>query len=175
MILLHKIHSWDTILTLRAFDQFASIILFKPLAAHKARGSFYLVAKNVQPHDKNALMAVQDWTKAWKDAKFRAWTGEGREDAFSGNRSDSTALSQQVTKIMDEFGERLITLGENVWKIQEEAIRKSYWFKEMKADEGSRTFTADGLLGLSSKLENSIGALDCVGNNTIGAEDGVLG
>lgn len=175
VILLHKIDSWDTVLTLRAFDQFASIVLFKPLAAHKARGSFYLVAKNVQPHHKDALMAVQDWTKAWEDATFRAWTGEGREDAFSGNRSDSTALSQHVTKVMDEFGERLITLGENAWKTQEEAIRKSYWFKEMKAEESSRAFTANGLPGLSSKLENPIGALDCIGDNTTGAEDGVLG
>ena len=125
MILLHKIDSWDTVLTLRAFDQFASIVLFKPLAAHKAKGSFYFVVKNVQPHHKNALRAVQDWIKVWKDVTFRTWTSEGREDAFSGNRSDSTALSQQVTKVMDEFGERLIILRENAWKIQKET-----WVRE---------------------------------------------
>ncbi|KAI4227190.1 MAG: hypothetical protein L6R40_008219 [Gallowayella cf. fulva] len=145
VILLHKIDTWDTVLTLRAFDRFASIALFKPLTAHKARSSFYLVAKNVQPHHKDALMAIQDWTKAWNDATFRAFTGEGREDAFPGNGNQSTALGQQVAKVMDEFGERLIMLGEDTWKIQEEAIRKSPWFKEMKTEERARASTANGL------------------------------
>ena len=76
---------------------------------------------------------------------------------------------------MDEFGERLIILRENAWKIQKETIKKSYWFKKMKAEESSRAFTANGLSGLSSKLENSTGVLDCIGNNTTGPEDGVLG
>ena len=145
MILLYKIDTWDTVLTLRAFDRFASIALFKPLTAHKARSSFYLVAKNIQPHHKDALMAIQDWTKAWNDATFHALTVEGREDAFPGNGNQSTALGEQVAKVMDEFGERLIMLGEDTWKIQEEAIRKSPWFKEMKAEERPRASTANGL------------------------------
>ena len=134
VILLHKVDSWDTVLTLRAFDQFASIALFKPQTAHKARSSFYLVAKNIQPHHKDALVAIQDWTKAWNDATFQSLTGEGRKGAFPGNGNESTALGQQVTKVMDEFGERLIRLGETAWKIQEEAIRGSPWFKEMKTE-----------------------------------------
>lgn len=174
VILLHKIDTWDTVLTLRAFDRFASIALFKPLAAHKARSSFYLVAKNIQPHHKDALVAIQDWAKAWNDATFRALTSEGREDAFPGNGNESTALGQQVTKVMDEFGERLIRLGESNWKIQEEAIRKSPWFKEMKIEESSRASTANGLLALSSKLENSAGALDRIVDKKTVAEDDVL-
>ncbi|KAL9631193.1 MAG: hypothetical protein Q9164_006021 [Protoblastenia rupestris] len=174
VILLHRIDTWDTVLTLRAFDRFASIALFKPLAAHKARSSFYLVAKNIQPHHKDALVGIQDWTKAWKDATFCALTGEGREDAFPGNRNESTALGQQVTKVIDEFGERLVKLGENTWKIQEEAIRKSPWFKEMKTEESSKASTANGLPDLSSKLENSAGTLDRIVDKKIGAEDDVL-
>ena len=39
--LLHKIDRRDTVLTIRTFDRFASITLFKkPLAAHKSRSSF---------------------------------------------------------------------------------------------------------------------------------------
>ena len=145
VVLLHKIDTWDTVLTLRAFDRFASIALFKPLTAHKARSSFYLIAKNVQPHHRDALVGIQDWTKAWKDATFHALTGEGREDIFPGNGNGSTALGRYVAKVMDEFGERLVTLGENSWKIQEEAIRKSHWFKEMKTEEISKAFTANDL------------------------------
>ena len=86
-------------------------VVFKPLAAHKARSSFYLIAKNVQPHHKSALVAIQDWIKAWKDVTFSALTGVGREDAFPDNVNESTTLGQQVMKIMDDFGERLIKLG----------------------------------------------------------------
>ncbi|KAL9099424.1 MAG: hypothetical protein Q9163_005070 [Psora crenata] len=130
VILLHRIDSWDTVLTLRAFDRFASIALFKPLTAHKAKSSFYLVAKNIQPHHKDALTAIQDWAKAWNDATFGGMTGKGQEDADPTNGNEGTAMEQQVTKAMDEFGDRLINLGENIWKIQEEAIRNSVWFKE---------------------------------------------
>lgn len=156
VILLHKIDRWDTVLTIRAFDRFASIALFKPLAAHKARGSFYLVAKNIQPDHKDALVGIQDWTKYWKDATFRTLTDEGREDAFPGYGSEDMVLEQQVTEVMDEFGERLITLGENTWKIQKEAIEKSSWFKEMKNEEATRASTTNGLTGLSSRIEKKL-------------------
>ena len=174
VVLLHKIDRWDTVLTLRAFDQFASIALFKPLTAHKARSSFYLVAKNIQPHHKDALVAIQAWTKTWKDATFHALTGEGREDAFSCSGNESTASRQQVTKVMDEFGERLIALGEYTWRVQEEAIRKSPWFKEMKTEENSIASAANGLLDLSSKVESSVGALGRIVDKNTVAEDDVL-
>lgn len=152
VLLLHKIDSWDTVLTIRTFDRFASITLFKPLAAHKSRGSFYLVAKNIQPDHEDALTGIQDWTKSWKDATFHNWTGE---DAFSGYRSEDVVLKQQVTEAMDEFGERLITLGENPWKIQKEAIEKSSWFKGSKTEKETRTSTTNGLTGLSSRIEGN--------------------
>ena len=126
VVLLHKIDRWDTILTIRTFDRIASITLFKPLAAHKSRSSFYLVAKNIQPDHEDALAGIRDWTKSWKDATFHNRTGE---DAFSGYQSADVVLKKQVMEAMDEFGERLITLGETPWKIQKEAIEKSPWFK----------------------------------------------
>lgn len=128
VILLHKIDSWETVLTLRAFDQFADIIIFKPLTSHKSRGSFYLVARNIQPHHKAALETIQTWTEAWKYPTFRALAGKGQEVAFPDDRNDSTVLDEQVTKVMNEYGERLVTLGENAWKIQTEAIKESRWF-----------------------------------------------
>ena len=132
VILLHKLYLWDTLLTLRAFDRFAHIAIFKPLAGHQARGSFYLVAKNIQPHHENALEAIQTWTEAWEDATLRGLAGEGEEVAFPDDGNESTMLGEQVTRVTNEFGERLITLGENAWKIQTKAIKNSRWFKETK-------------------------------------------
>lgn len=130
VILLHKIGSWETVLTLRAFDQFADIAIFKPLTAHRSRSSFYLVAKNVQPHHENALKTIKTWTEAWKYPTFRAWADDGQENAFSDDRNDGTVLEEQVTKVMNEYGERLVTLGEHAWKIQTAAIKSSTWFNK---------------------------------------------
>lgn len=132
VILLHKLYLWDTLLIVRAFDKFAHIAIFKPSTTHKSRGSFYLVAKNIQPHHENALEATQTWSEAWKDATFRGSAGEGEEVAFPADRNESTILGEQVRRVMNEFGERLITLGENAWKIQTQAIKLSRWYKEKK-------------------------------------------
>ena len=156
VIILHKIDRWDTVLTLRAFDRFANITLFKPLAGHKARGSLYLVAKNIQPDHKEALVAVQDWTKSWKDATFRALPAEGRADASPGNENEDMVLGQQVTEVMDDFGERLIMLGENIWRIQKEAIEKSSWFKEVKTEETVKVSITNSVTDLSSKIEKKL-------------------
>ena len=56
---------------------------------------------------------------------------------------------------MDKFGERLITLGENPWKIQKEAIENSSWFKGSKTEREMKTSTTNGLTGLSSRIEGS--------------------
>ena len=152
VVLLHKIDRWDTVLTIRTFDRFASIALFKPLVAHKSRSSFYLIAKNIQPDHEDALRGIQDWTRSWKDATFHGLTGE---DACSDHRSEDVVLKKQVTEAMDEFGERLITLGENPWKIQKEAIENSSWFKGSKTEMELKISTTDGLTGLSSRIEGN--------------------
>ena len=76
---------------------------------------------------------------------FTVSTDEG---ACSDDRSEDVVLKKQVTEAMDEFGERLITLGENAWKIQKEAIEKSSWFKGSKTERETKTSTADGFAGL---------------------------
>lgn len=129
VMLLHRLDRWDTVLTLRALDRFADIAVFKPLTSHRVRSSFYLVAKKIQPDHPAALEAIQNWTEAWKDATFRALEGEGRDDAFSQDQNESMVLGERVKQVMNEFGDKLISLGEPAWKIQEEAIKNSPWFK----------------------------------------------
>jgi hypothetical protein len=88
VVLMHIIFKWHTILTIRAFDQFSNIEIFKPLSGHKARGSFYLIAKNVKPEHPEALKAIEYWTDCWKNVTLYAMTHEGREDdvATPGNK-----------------------------------------------------------------------------------------
>ena len=67
VVLMHIIFKWHTILTIQAFDQFSNIEVLKPLFSHKARVSFYLIAKNVKPEHPEALKAIEYWTNCWKN------------------------------------------------------------------------------------------------------------
>ena len=70
VVLMHMILKWHNILTIRAFNQFSDIEIFKPLSSLKARGSFYLIAKNVKPEHPEALKAIAYWTDCWKNVSL---------------------------------------------------------------------------------------------------------
>ena len=129
IILLHRVEMWKTIELLNTFDQIAQIELFKPAAVHGTRGSFYLVANNVRPCETVALAAVAEWKQAWKNATFSGFaeTDEGNEE---------------IPRLLESFGERLIELGNPIWEIQKNALKKAPWFKSRATrarDEESRS------------------------------------
>ncbi|MCJ1385358.1 hypothetical protein MMC17_008480 [Xylographa soralifera] len=116
IMLLHRLDSWDCVQLLYQFSQFAQIQLFKPQRKHALRGSFYLVAKSLQPDHQAAQLAVQQWKEAW-------WRG-----TFGG--TEGTGLTKQLISpeamrtILDEFGDKLIELARPAWQIQFEALMK---------------------------------------------------
>jgi hypothetical protein len=65
VILMHKVESWETVCTLHTFSKFSDITLFKSSRCHTIRASFYLVAKNIQPHKFDAIEALTNWKKDW--------------------------------------------------------------------------------------------------------------
>lgn len=95
VVSLHKIDRWDTVLTLRTFDQFAIITLGKPSTTHKTRGSFYLIAKNVQPDHEAAVASINNWTKSWKDATTRSLVGENGEGGTAPGYGKEDVISAQ--------------------------------------------------------------------------------
>lgn len=117
IMLLHKVELWKTMKLLNTFDQIAQIELFKPAAGHRTRSSFYLVAKNVQPREVVALAAVDEWKQAWKTATFSGFAGteEGNEE---------------ISRLFENFGDRLIELGNPIWEIQKNALKTAPWFKK---------------------------------------------
>ena len=122
IMLLHKVDSWACVQLLYQFSQFAQIQLFKPQRKHALRGSFYLVAKSMQPDHHAAQSAVQQWKEAW-------WRG-----TFGG--TDGTGLTKQLIspdamqKILDEFGDNFIELARPVWQIQLDALSKQSFTKD---------------------------------------------
>lgn len=114
VMLLHKADAWDTAQLLHQFNQFSAIQLFKPEKKHNHRNSFYLVAKNVQPHTQAAQAAVSGWKETWRQATFGGPEGTG---AFVAYEDAAT-----VHELIDDFGTKLIELARPIWKIQGDAL-----------------------------------------------------
>ena len=137
IMLLHKVEMWRTVELLSFFDRFSHVELFKPTTGHKTRSSFYLVAKDVQPYQPEALHAVKEWKASWKNATFRE-SAEGF-DAKRVDLDNELVRDKEVSSLVENFGKRLIELGEPIWRIQKDALRQAPWFKK----EGSGTFKTE--------------------------------
>lgn len=126
ILLLHHVQEYSTVKLVATFDKFASIQLFKPFKAHRHRGSFYLIAKNIQRDHADAKAAVADWKQDWK------------EEAFSTTASSETPVlvfkpakrATEASELLESFGDRLVTLGKPIWKMQNDALRKTGYNKE---------------------------------------------
>lgn len=127
IMLLHRVEMWQTIKLLSIFDKISDLHLFKPREAHNTRSSFYLVAKNVQPHSEEAIAAVEGWKATWKEATFSV--PGPNEKVREEEAPDSQVLHAETKNLIAKFGERLIELGEPVWLIQKEALKAAPWFK----------------------------------------------
>lgn len=136
IMLLHKVDEWKTIKLLSLFDNFSQIELFKPLAGHRKRSSFYLIAKDVQPRQSEALSAVNEWKAAWKDATFPI-SGD-KKTADRTDVSEEHVRLEEVSELLASFGERLINLGEPIWRIQKDALKRLLEGKNIQSSRAQR-------------------------------------
>ena len=161
IMLLHKVEMWRTLTLLSIFDKISDIELFKPITCHRTRGSFYLIAKNVQPNQPEALVAIDEWKEAWKTATFPLSTDEWNQDqpVFV----ETHVLDEEVSSLLTSFGERLIELGEHVWQIQKNALKGAPWLKRKEVRPSGTTVGQVEVPGssasvdptnVSSKMEN---------------------
>lgn len=131
IILLHKVEMWDTVRLLSIFDKISQIELFKPVKSHQIRSSVYLIAKNVQSHQPEAAAAIDEWKAAWKNATFPSCANE--EDGDQPDLLETRVPNDEVLNLLASFGERLIELGEPIWRIQIDALKRASWLKYKKA------------------------------------------
>ena len=131
IMLLHKVETWRVVKLLSIFDKISEIALFKPMTCHQTRGSFYLIAKNVQPRAPEAIAAIDEWKVAWNKATFR----QSEAEAFPNLQGsvDKDAVDEEVRSVLKSFGERLLLLGEPVWRTQKDALKNAPWFKNKTA------------------------------------------
>jgi hypothetical protein len=131
VILLHKPDRWNSARFIHTIDSFSSgtVCLFKLEKKHATRSSFYLVAKGVQSDHPEAKKAVEIWKKTWLAAtKILGLEDEKGEGEKYGGWSDWEA-GEDVEKFLEAFGERLITLGTPIWKIQADALERAPYIK----------------------------------------------
>lgn len=114
VMLLHKAEAYDTIELLHQFDSFSEIQLFKPIKHHQIRSSFYLIAKDVQPHAETAQAALKEWKKDWYRSTFGGENGTGEKD--------KDIDMKRAQDILDKFGGRLVEMAEPLWKLQADAL-----------------------------------------------------
>ena len=116
-MLLHKIDSWGSAIILYTFSKFSKVQVFKPARKHSARSSFYMIAKDVQPEHEDAKRAVLEWRDVWWKTTFGGEDGTGEKKEEPDN--------DFVSRVLDEFGGKIIELGRHVWRSQADALAKT--------------------------------------------------
>lgn len=129
IMLLHNISAYETIKLLSVFDKIADIQIFKPVSGHKKKGTFYLIAKDVQPEHGDAVAAVNEWKKIWSELTFHVPGHDGHRDPLQ--VADESELAKEVLELLEKFSERVIELGEPIWRIQMDALANTPWTNKL--------------------------------------------
>ena len=114
IILLHRLETWHVVMLIRSFSMFAEIKFFKPVKAHAIRSSFYMIAKNIQPQNMNANLALERYRNLWHRATFDGDAGLG-----------GVEITKDIAALLEEFGPRLVELGREIWRVQADALEKA--------------------------------------------------
>ena len=133
--------AYTSIKTLHLFDKIARIQLFKSTLTQTTRGSFYLIAKNVQPDHPEAVAAVKEWKRVWKELTFPTLDEKGR--AKPPKAATESERAGQASDLLKAFGERIIELGEPLWRIQKGALATAERTKKERRIQKGALATAE--------------------------------
>ena len=141
IMLLHKPAAYRSLKLLHLFDNIAELQLFKPTTFHAKRGSFYLIAKNVQPGHSEAVAAIHEWKRVWKELTFPTLDDNGQ--AKPPHAANDSKSAEEVSDLLRTFGERIIELAEPLWQIQKGALATTRWTKKKRTEPGSERIRTD--------------------------------
>ena len=77
-----------------------------------------------------AIVAVNEWKRIWKELTFPAPGHDGHRDPLE--VTNESALAKEVLELLERFSERVIELGERAWQIQKDALATAPWTKDKK-------------------------------------------
>ncbi|KAL4742503.1 hypothetical protein BDV11DRAFT_167140 [Aspergillus similis] len=130
IVLLHKIEAPNTVQLLYAFETFSTVRVYKHEHYHAKRSSFYMLASDVKTDSKEAREVVEKWKKVWRAATLDV---DGDNEMF---RQVLEEGAPRVEDILEGFGERLVSLGRDLWGIQASTLEKAPFMKKCSRREG---------------------------------------
>ncbi|KAI0999991.1 hypothetical protein K3495_g8207 [Podosphaera aphanis] len=117
VMVLQKLDIWETIFLLYTLNKFSSVELFKSEFMCNMKSFFYVVAKKIQTRGPEINAAIEIWKKEWQVATF------GTESEYNEFRRRHDHLTSDVLR---DFGNKVISLAEPIWRIQSSALEKSF-------------------------------------------------
>ncbi|KAH6654301.1 hypothetical protein BKA67DRAFT_646047 [Truncatella angustata] len=152
----HKIEGIETVNMLRLFNMFSKIHVWKPLKTHAARSSFYMIAKDVQPHSPEAVKAINEWKREWKE--FTLNTEEESVEVKPAFDNNDPIRVETAKNIIEEFGQQLIDLARPIWNIQSHGMRAKPFNTgkptTFRIPRGRRYFDGAGAVNVKSGHSN---------------------
>ncbi|KAJ5092958.1 hypothetical protein N7456_008819 [Penicillium angulare] len=124
VVLLHQTYRPQVVRLMEAFSHFSKVILSKPYPYHAKRSSFYLVAKDIDPQHERACRLLRDLKNSWGACTAEAFGFEFWQDAVEEPATGDHV--EDMSEILDSFGEKLVSLAKPAWKIQKEALEKQF-------------------------------------------------
>ena len=161
LILLHKLECLRSARLVWQFSQFARVRLFKPNPYHATRSSFYMVASDIDPLAPAALEAVQGWKDKWFETTLVGYhdDADGDDDDAALAASLKTARLAEVVEtetetstsneaeaeaegaaIISSFGAQLISLGDPIWTVQRDALKKAPFMASKRAEKDNTSW-----------------------------------
>lgn len=119
VLLLHRIDSFENLSLLKAFEKFSKVQVYKPTTNFAYTTSFYLIAKDVQRGHEVAQGLIEEWKVMWQKATF----GVGEVNL------PAEASRETVRRALEEYGPRLVELGDRIWAIQAESLSKAAYLQ----------------------------------------------
>ena len=119
VMLLHGADTWQSFFILHTISRSSKVQLFKPRRIHADRGSFYLIAKNVQPASPLAQEAVEEWKTAWWCTTFGGDNGTGQMGTLKNDAS--------LRRLLDDFGKKYVTLVKPIFGVQRKALARKHY------------------------------------------------
>ncbi|KAI4280631.1 MAG: hypothetical protein L6R35_005852 [Caloplaca aegaea] len=130
VMLVHKVHSYDSVLLLKDFCSFAgNVQLFKPSSAHQFRSTCYMIAKDVQPSKEEARACIDKWKGQWVTTTIGGGDQAGTQP--------ETPTSAEVETLLADFGPTIIAMSQESWNVQVIALRE--WIRRMSRSPGKRS------------------------------------
>ena len=109
-MLMRNVEDIRTIYMLHDLVKFSLVQTFKPVSHHQNRGTFYMVAKEVDPVHPAAIEALRRWKREWAAVTV--------PESIPGTPQCLITKPAEMQKIITNFGDRLLKLGAQPWSVQ---------------------------------------------------------